>query len=119
MKSQTLSLLNRKIAITGGTSGLGLALVEEAVARGAKVAFVARNAERVRAVAARFPNTHGLVGDVSNNQDIYPLALQIAANLDGLDALINNASNLGPVPLKLLGDTECEELERALATNVV
>jgi NAD(P)-dependent dehydrogenase (short-subunit alcohol dehydrogenase family) len=36
-----------------------------------------------------------------------------------LDVLINNASDLGPVPLAFLGDTECEDLERALATNVV
>jgi NAD(P)-dependent dehydrogenase (short-subunit alcohol dehydrogenase family) len=39
--------------------------------------------------------------------------------LGGLDVLVNNASDLGPVPLALLGDTACEELERALATNVL
>ncbi|TIW34526.1 MAG: SDR family oxidoreductase, partial [Mesorhizobium sp.] len=33
--------------------------------------------------------------------------------------LINNASSLGPVPLALLADTECEELEKALAVNLV
>jgi NAD(P)-dependent dehydrogenase (short-subunit alcohol dehydrogenase family) len=39
--------------------------------------------------------------------------------LGGLDALINNASNLGPVPLALLADTECEDFERAIDTNVL
>jgi NAD(P)-dependent dehydrogenase (short-subunit alcohol dehydrogenase family) len=39
--------------------------------------------------------------------------------LGGLDVLINNASDLGPTPLALLGDTECEDLERALATNLL
>jgi len=33
--------------------------------------------------------------------------------------LVNNASSLGPVPLALLADTECEELEAALAANLV
>ena len=33
--------------------------------------------------------------------------------------LIHNASSLGPVPLAPLADTECEELEAALATNLV
>jgi NAD(P)-dependent dehydrogenase (short-subunit alcohol dehydrogenase family) len=33
--------------------------------------------------------------------------------------LINNASDLGPVPLALLGDTECEDFERVLQTNVL
>ncbi len=37
----------------------------------------------------------------------------------GLDVLVNNASSLGPVPLVPLADTECEDLEAALATNVV
>jgi NAD(P)-dependent dehydrogenase (short-subunit alcohol dehydrogenase family) len=36
-----------------------------------------------------------------------------------LDILINNASDLGPVPLALLGDTECEDFQRALNTNVL
>ena len=33
--------------------------------------------------------------------------------------LVNNASSLGPVPLAPLADTECEDLERALAVNLV
>ena len=45
--------------------------------------------------------------------------MQIAGNLGGLDVLVNNASSLGPVPLALLADTECEDLELALATNVL
>jgi NAD(P)-dependent dehydrogenase (short-subunit alcohol dehydrogenase family) len=39
--------------------------------------------------------------------------------LGGLDVLINNASDLGPTPLALLADTECEDLEKALATNLL
>ncbi len=54
-----------------------------------------------------------------SKDDIYPMALQILGELGGLDVLINNASDLGPTPLALLGDTECEDLERALATNVL
>ena len=37
-----------RIAVTGGTSGLGLALVEALRRRGASVAFVARDEQRVR-----------------------------------------------------------------------
>jgi len=39
--------------------------------------------------------------------------------LGGLDVLVNNASDLGPERLRLLADTDCEDLERALAANVV
>ena len=106
----TRSLLHgRRVAITGGTSGLGLALVRELHHRGAAVAFVARTADRVRAVAADVDGTCGIVGDVSRRADIYPIAMQITAALGGLDVLVNNASSLGPVPLVPLADTDCED----------
>ena len=108
-----------RIAVTGGTSGLGLALVREFLARGASVAFVARGRERVERVARDHPGSHGLVGDLSVKDDIYPIAMQITGELGGLNVLINNASDLGPTPLALLGDTPCEDLEWALATNVL
>ena len=111
--------LGTRIAITGGTSGLGLALVREWRARGAAVAFVARGRSGIDHVAAELPATFGIAGDVSRKDDIYPMATQILGALGGLDVLVNNASSLGPVPLALLGDTACEEFEIALATNLL
>ena len=111
--------MNMRVAITGGTSGLGRALVRRFHEHGARVAFVARGRDRVEQVAREHPGTHGIVGDIAAKADIYPIALQILGELGGLDILINNASDLGPVPLALLGDTECEDLERALTTNVL
>jgi len=107
-----------RVAITGGTSGLGLALVRELLRRGARVAFVARTPERVEQVVRENPGAHGIVGDVSAKNDIYPMAIQITGELGGLDVLINNASSLGPTPLRMLSDTECEDLEYVYATNV-
>lgn len=112
-------LTGLRAAITGGTSGLGLALVRELRARGAQTAFVARDSARVERVARELAGAHGIVGDVSAKDDIYPMAMQIVGALGGLDILVNNASDLGPVPLALLGDTDCEDMERALATNLV
>lgn len=108
-----------RVAVTGGTSGLGLALVRELQARGARVAFVARGRERVAKLEREIPGSAGIVGDVSRKDDIHQIALQVLARLGGLDVLINNASDLGPVPLAPLGDTECEQLQRALDTNVL
>lgn len=111
--------LGLRVAITGGTSGLGLALVRELYSRGARVAFVARTRGRVEQVARDLIGTHGVVGDVSLKGDIHPVATQLVGGLGGLDVLVNNASNLGPVPLALLADTDCEDLVRSLATNLV
>jgi NAD(P)-dependent dehydrogenase (short-subunit alcohol dehydrogenase family) len=113
-----VDLKELRIAVTGGTSGLGLALVRQLVARGARVAFIARTVENVEQIAKE-TGACGIVGDVGRKEDIYPVALQVLGNLGGLDALINNASALGPTPLSLLADTECEELEQALAVNLL
>src|SRR5919201_2084822 len=100
------------VAITGGTCGLGLALLREFRR------LVARTASAVHEVA-RTHGAHGIVGDVARSEDIHPIALQITAALGGLDVLVNNASSLGPVPLALLADTQCEDFALALETNVL
>lgn len=111
-------LKNLRVAVTGGTSGLGRALVRLLAARGAGVVFVARTARAVERTADE-TGALGIVGDVGRKDDIYPIALQITGHLGGLDVLINNASSLGPAPLALLADTACEQLEGALAVNLL
>ena len=113
-----MDLRGLRVAITGGTSGLGLALVRLLVARGAQVAFVARTAHAVERIANE-TGACGIVGDIGRKEDIYSVALQVSGNLGGLDALINSASTLGPTPLVPLADTECEELEQALIINLL
>ena len=114
----TTDLKQLRVAVTGGTSGLGLALVRQLAIQGARVALVARTAADVERTASA-TGARGIAGDVGRKDDIYPIALQLLGGLGGLDVLINNASSLGPVPLALLADTECEALEEALAVNVV
>ena len=115
---QNSAINGLRVAITGGTSGLGLALVRQLTQDGAHVAFVARSAGDAERVTTE-TGAIGIVGDVSRKDDIYPTALQITGNLGGLDVLINNASSLGPTPLVPLADTDCEDLEEALSVNVV
>src|SRR6202000_2901928 len=51
--------------------------------------------------------------------DIYPLAGAASALVGPIELLIHNASELGPTPLRLLLDTDCEDLERVLAVNLL
>ena len=119
MHTNTNPFRGLRVAVTGGTSGLGLALVDQLHAAGAHVAFIARDPHRVSAVALRRPGTHGIAGDVGDKAGIHALALQVTGALGGLDLLLNHASTLGPVPLVPLADTECEDFEAAIATNLL
>ena len=100
-----------RVAVTGGTSGLGLALVRQLAAGRADIAFVARTAAAVEQTAKE-TGAHGISGDVGKKDDIYPIALQITGTLGGLDVLVNNASSLGATPLALLADTDARTWSR-------
>ncbi len=113
-----------KVVVTGGTAGLGRALVSELRERGAEVGFVARHREAVERVEREVPGAIGVVGDVGSKDDVHPIAMQLTGRLGGVDVLVHNASTLGTpndgkAALVPLADTECEDLERALAVNVL
>jgi NAD(P)-dependent dehydrogenase (short-subunit alcohol dehydrogenase family) len=54
IKEQTMSLKDKTIVVTGGSRGLGLGLVEALVDQGARVTVVARGADALASVSARF-----------------------------------------------------------------
>jgi NAD(P)-dependent dehydrogenase (short-subunit alcohol dehydrogenase family) len=114
---------NASVLITGGSRGLGRALAGALGRRGARVALVARERAELDAAVAGLRAAgcaaHGIAADVADKQATYAIAGQAAALLGPIDILVNNASTLGPTPLRLLMDTDCEDLERVLAVNLV
>ena len=109
--------------ITGASRGLGEALALELGRQGARLVLVSRKRAALEPVVRRIREAggeaHALEADLGSKDDIYPLAGAAAALLGPIDLLIHNASELGPTPLRLLLDTECEDLERALAVNLL
>jgi len=116
-------LNGKSILITGGSKGLGRALALSLSSTGARVVLVARErAELDEAVATVRSNSgiaFGIQADVGDKESVYPIVGQAAALAGPIDVLINNASTLGPVPLRLLTDTDCEDFERVLQVNTV
>ena len=109
--------------VTGGSRGLGAALGAELAKRGARVVLVARDRALVEAAAAairdRGGEAHALADDVGDKEAVHRIAGAAAGLVGPIDLLIHNASTLGPVPLRLLIDTDCEDVERTLAVNVL
>ncbi|MES1184163.1 MAG: SDR family oxidoreductase [Myxococcales bacterium] len=118
-----MDLTGKSALVTGASRGLGRALAEQLAAAGARVVLVARTQIEVSGVAQGIREgggeAHALAYDVSRKEDVYPLVGAAAALVGPIDLLIHNASSLGPTPLRLLLDTECEDLSQVLETNVV
>lgn len=80
----------RRFLITGGSQGIGAALVEQARAAGHQVAFTGRDRARVDALAAT-TGAHGLVADVTSGVDNQRTVDEALNRMGGIDVLVNNA----------------------------
>ena len=118
-----MNVRGRGGVITGASRGLGAELAKELARRGARVALVARGEEALERVVAGIREgggeAHAIAADVGSKDDVYAIAGTAASLVGDVDVLVHNASTLGPVPLPLLADTACEDLEQVLAVNVV
>src|SRR5262245_48623888 len=89
--------------ITGASKGLGRALAEALVKRGARVVLVARNkSELDRTLASLGGEAYGIAADVGAPGAAHRIVHEAAALVGPIDLLVNNASTLGPTPLRLL-----------------
>jgi NAD(P)-dependent dehydrogenase (short-subunit alcohol dehydrogenase family) len=109
--------------VTGASRGLGRALAVELARAGAKVVLVARESKELHAavdeIRAAGGSAHAVAADLGDKEAIHAIAGAAAALVGPIDLLVHNASALGPTPLRLLLDTECEDFERVLQVNVL
>lgn len=104
--------------ITGASKGLGRALTLALADRGWRIVIDARTPAALAAVAAGRPSVVPVPGDVTD--PAHRIALRDAvADLGRLDLLVNNASDLGPSPLPVLGRYPIDDLRSVYETDVV
>jgi NAD(P)-dependent dehydrogenase (short-subunit alcohol dehydrogenase family) len=108
--------------ITGAGRGLGRTLAHFLAAQGTDLILTARSGDALAALAKELAPFSGktitIAGDVTDAAHRRRLAAA-AADLGGLDLLINNASILGPTPLPHLLDYPLEALEQVLEVNLL
>ena len=97
-------------AVTGGAAGIGLAVVEELAARGARVAALDLDVSTLPA------GVLGVRCDVTDRASVEAAVAQVVDSLGGLDVLVNNAGISAVGTVEDLGD---EDWHRVLDVNVV
>jgi NAD(P)-dependent dehydrogenase (short-subunit alcohol dehydrogenase family) len=107
--------LNRRVLVTGGTSGIGLATAQRLHQAGARVLVTGTNPERLEAARAAMPGAIALSNDASDPQSAEHLAQAVLAELGGLDGAFLNAGIGRFAPL---ADVSAAEFDAQFAVNV-
>jgi len=92
-----LGLHGLRALVTGGTKGIGRAVVQTLLAEGAQVAFCARDADGV-AEASEQTGAHGSVVDVADGPGLTSWVGRVVDDLGGLDIVVSNVSALAIGP---------------------
>ena len=104
------------ILITGGTSGIGLALVEQLYDEGHNIITVARNASSLKHLANRHPNLSCYPCDLSSRQQVEELCNNIVKNHSDLNIAINNAG-IQHTPTFVDNDFSFDSIEHETRVN--
>jgi uncharacterized oxidoreductase len=110
-----MKLSNNTILITGGGSGIGLALAEELLQRGNQVIVAGRSAEKLSGAAKKGLKTHSV--DMANAESVASLGLHLIAEFPKLNAVIHSAGMMKNENLKT--GLQANAREDTIATNVL
>lgn len=96
-----MSLHERVALVTGGSHGIGKAVVSRLLKEGARVAFCARNARDLGLAAAELsaigPDLFAFPADVTNETEVEKLVAATLERYGRIDVLVNNAGIYGPI----------------------
>lgn len=107
---------NKVVVITGGSEGIGKALIDILIPMGAKVATCGRNQDKLYNLQVQYSNhlLHAMVADVSHYGECENFISSTIETFGGIDILINNA---GISMRALLKDVDLDVIKKVIDTN--
>ena len=86
-----MNLHGHTVVVTGGASGIGLAIAERFLRAGSEVVACGRREDKLREAREKHPALHTRVADVATAADREALAAMLVRDFPRLDVLVNNA----------------------------
>src|ERR1700732_266483 len=107
---------DKVVVITGGSDGIGKALIDLLIFQGAKVATCGRNHDKLYSLQMQYTNVllHAVVCDVSNEKECKRFIDSTIETFGGIDILVNNA---GISMRALFKDSDSEVIRKIMDTN--
>lgn len=109
-------LSGKRALVTGAARGIGAALAKRLHQRGARLALVGLEAEKLKAVATTCGNAHWEICDVADRDNVRTAAAASVDALGGLDVVVANAGIAGQLPL---AGGNPEVMDRIIGVNVI
>lgn len=106
---------NQTVVVTGASSGIGRAIAEAFLTRGATVAVCARRVERLHHLFGNYDRAFVRQVDVRDVEQIRTFVTEVDQRFNGIDVLVNNA---GVAIAGTVEEIECADWERAYRINV-
>jgi 3-oxoacyl-[acyl-carrier protein] reductase len=110
-----MNLSGAKALVTGGSEGIGYGIAKALVAKGAQVAIMGRDRQKLER-AAEDLHVKPIRGDVGVEKDAIAAVAQFVREFGGIDVLINNAGCGHFLPLI---EMDLEKFESTFRTNVI
>lgn len=109
-----MELRDKRVLVTGGSSGIGLAMARILVGKGANVVITGRRPEVVASAVAELKSAGGLVwgiaADVGTSEGRSKTLSGALEALDGLDVLVNNAGGVRAGRLETISEADIEAM---------
>lgn len=86
-----LRLADKRVLVTGGSKGIGLACAEGFLAEGAKVAIVSRSPQNLAAASGRLPGVKTFAADLVDPAAAAAMVAEVEATFGAIDILVNSA----------------------------
>lgn len=115
IKPVNLATMKKKVFVSGGSKGIGLAIARKFYQEGFEVSICARGEAGLEAAKAEMPELHTFVCDLADKAAVKALASKLNEQFGALDVLVNNGGVFLP---GLLHEEEDEVFERLIATNL-